>query len=82
MSLAFRWVFPAKLTDDTNLDLGKYLYTGFSVTGDEKERAISYAKPDKVSDFFPSQRWSKLFDNLRADWSESLKLGYVRVFEN
>ena len=72
-----RWVFPGTLQDGTHVDLTRYLFTGFRLAGDETGDLVSLAKPEIASDFYPSQRWSKLFDNLRPDSADLLRLGYA-----
>jgi hypothetical protein len=73
-----RWVFPGNLRDGTQVDLVKYLHTGFRLAGHEKGDMVSLEKPEMIYDRFPSQRWSKLFDNLRSDSANLLRLGYRR----
>jgi hypothetical protein len=70
-------VFPGTLQDGTRVDLARYLFTGFRLAGDETGDLVSLAKPEIASDFYPSQRWSKLFDNLRPDSADLLRLGYA-----
>ncbi|ELR23258.1 HTTM, putative [Acanthamoeba castellanii str. Neff] len=69
---------PFPLIEDGWYQTTPYLFTGFRLTGDETGDLISLAKPDIASDFYPSQRWSKLFDNLRPDSADLLRLGFGR----